>query len=187
MLKDALKRNGITIIILFCLLFIMQSLILFAAQTEPNPVTLSGKISVNKDRFILLYEKNSVILSLLPASAMDSLNFHPKTDDAITVTGTMSKSALVVYQADWKGQNFTFRDSLGTPLWEESSTHAVNAKSCIGCKLCEINCPNNAITMQKTGSGVKAVIDQSKCSGCNICITGNSAKFNGCPVKAISR
>jgi len=156
-------------------------------KNKAEILELSGKISLNKDRFILLYEKSSVILSLLPASALDSLNFHPKTDDEITVTGTMSKGALLVYQADWNGQNFTFRDSLGTPLWQETSTHVVNARSCISCKLCVLYCPNDAITMQKTGSGVKAVIDQSKCSGCNICITGNSAKFNGCPVRAISR
>ncbi len=36
---------------------------------------------------------------------------------------------------------------------------------CIGCKICEKNCPNGAITVE----GTVAVIDQSKCTSCGIC------------------
>ena len=37
--------------------------------------------------------------------------------------------------------------------------------SCIGCKKCELGCPEKAITV----SGNLAVIDYNKCSGCGIC------------------
>lgn len=46
--------------------------------------------------------------------------------------------------------------------------------SCIGCRICEKNCPNGAISVTDN----LAVIDYSKCTGCGIC----SEK---CPKKAI--
>ncbi len=48
------------------------------------------------------------------------------------------------------------------------------AVGCIGCKICEKNCPNDAIHVE----GTVAVIDQSKCTSCGIC----AAK---CPRKII--
>lgn len=60
--------------------------------------------------------------------------------------------------------------------------HHVDASKCIGCGLCVVNCPSNAITMVDG----KAVIDKDKCINCGICVNGNQADFNGCPVSAIS-
>ena len=39
------------------------------------------------------------------------------------------------------------------------------AAGCIGCKLCEKNCPSDAIHV----NGNIAYIDQDKCTGCGIC------------------
>jgi electron transport complex protein RnfB len=37
---------------------------------------------------------------------------------------------------------------------------------CIGCKICEKNCPEEAITV----TNFLAVIDQEKCTACGICV-----------------
>ncbi len=61
--------------------------------------------------------------------------------------------------------------------------YKVNEDICIGCQLCVAPCPVGAITMVNG----KAVIDQSKCIGDDICVSGNGDDFAGCPVNAISK
>ena len=48
-----------------------------------------------------------------------------------------------------------------------SSQPKVNAKKCIGCKICEKNCNHSAITV---GPDRLAVIDYEKCVGCGQCV-----------------
>lgn len=50
--------------------------------------------------------------------------------------------------------------------------------ACIKCKLCEKNCPEDAVHVVPSGSGAVAVIDYEKCTNCGICATR-------CPTKAI--
>ena len=47
---------------------------------------------------------------------------------------------------------------------------------CIGCGICEKNCPSGAIKVEN----FNATIDQSKCTGCGICV-------EKCPKKVIVR
>ena len=53
---------------------------------------------------------------------------------------------------------------------------------CIGCEACVKVCPKKAISIV----GGKAVIDQTKCIQCGICVNGNNSEYAGCPVDAIS-
>jgi len=52
----------------------------------------------------------------------------------------------------------------------------VDAKSCIGCKICIAKCPVNAITYKQR----TAIIDPVKCIGCGLCAPV-------CPVKSITK
>ncbi len=146
-----------------------------------------GTLTINKDRFILQSGKEKLILSMLPAAGMDSLDFHPAEGDTLSVQGVMNKNVLLVSQVDWKGRQIALRDSLNQPLWNAQSSYVNEPKGCIGCQLCKVFCPNDAITMVKQDGYLKAVIDQTKCTGCNVCITGNNVKFMGCPTKSITK
>lgn len=52
--------------------------------------------------------------------------------------------------------------------------------ACIKCKICEKNCPEDAVHVINVGDGSLAVIDVEKCTNCGIC----AAK---CPTKAIDK
>lgn len=149
--------------------------------------SLSGKLEINKERYILVNGKIKIQLAMIPPAAMDSLNFHPKDDEAIIVKGITNRGIMVVHKAWWLGQEYTFRDAEGKPAWKGTATWKSDPKKCIGCKLCYMNCPADAITMVNVKGAFKAQIDQTKCTGCNTCLVGNLNKFAGCPVKAISK
>lgn len=52
--------------------------------------------------------------------------------------------------------------------------------ACIKCKICEKNCPEDAVHVVAAGEGSVALIDYEKCTNCGIC----AAK---CPTKAIDK
>lgn len=52
--------------------------------------------------------------------------------------------------------------------------------ACISCKMCERNCPQDAIHVVTDGNGSIAVIDYEKCTNCGICA-------EKCPTKAIEK
>lgn len=157
------------------------------AADKADVQTIKGKVTLKKDQYLLQNGKDKHVLAMLPKPALDSLAFNPQDNDELEVTGYRKNNAFVCERAVWKGKTYIFADSLGMPVISGTSTWKVDDKGCISCKLCTAFCPVGAITMQKTGSGMKAVIDQTKCVGCNICIAGNSDRFNGCPTRAISK
>gem|GEM_PF-1985366 len=161
--------------------------LLTALSSSSENREITGTASYGKDKLVLHSGKEKVILAALPPAALAGMNFLPIKGDTLTVRGVMSKGALVVREAVWKRATYVFRDSLDQPLTSGQGTWNVVAEDCIGCKLCTHFCPVGAITMKQTDQGVKAVIDPDQCTGCNICITGNSQKFNGCPTGAIKR
>jgi len=52
--------------------------------------------------------------------------------------------------------------------------------ACIKCKICEKNCPEDAVHVIESGNGTVALIDYEKCTNCGIC----AAK---CPTKSIDK
>jgi len=65
---------------------------------------------------------------------------------------------------------------------QERKSYAANAQKCIGCGLCTLFCPEEAISLVDG----KAVIDPGKCVNCGICKNGNGGDYDGCPAGAIT-
>jgi len=61
----------------------------------------------------------------------------------------------------------------------EPIVSVVDEDTCIGCGLCEMVCPYNAIVLRDTGTGRKAQTISASCKGCGVCGAG-------CPEGAIS-
>ncbi len=179
-------KTGLWKIILPVAVLTIVTGILFSAgkAAEENKIqSLSGTVSLKRDVYYLQAGKESRILVMIPPAAMDSMGFHPQAGDTLTVSGIDAKPAFICSSAVYKGEIYTFRTEDNQPAWKGFYSWLVNAKQCIGCRLCYSYCPVGAITMVKA----KAVIDQSLCAGCNICIAGNNQNYRGCPVNAISK
>ena len=110
-----------------------------------------------------------------------------KSKSGLNIYGILEDEQIIVHSIQVKGSYFPIRDEKGNPLWEEKTKkkeyYLVNPKQCIGCRLCEIKCPVQAIKMEK---GV-AVIDADLCTACGICVKGDGKRFKGCPVGAIKK
>jgi len=187
MIKRLKTKNLKYGVLVISLIILISANIVSASDAGTETREITGKVTYDKDRLILQSGKEKIILAMLAPAALDSLNFHPATGDTISVKGFMSKGALVVKDADWKGKTYAFRDSLYQFTRSEPGTWVVDAKGCISCKLCVNFCPVSAITMEQTANGLKAVIDPEKCVGCNICEAGNGSRYMGCPTKAIKK
>jgi ferredoxin len=187
MRKFKTNRKALLILLAAVILTSVTLSVILASDAGTESREMTGTLSIDKDRFILNSGKEKMVICSLPPAARDSLGFHPAEGDTLSVKGYVSKYALVVKQATWKGKSYAFRDSLMQFTRPEQGNWNVNHSTCIGCGLCANFCPGGAITMQKTDKGNKAVIDQSLCLGCNICVAGNGNRFNGCPTKAITK
>lgn len=88
-----------------------------------------------------------------------------------------SKIVLIVFFC------LVFLSSLMSKKRVNEEAYHISPVKCVGCQACVVACPVQAISIQ----GGKAVIDQTKCIECDICVGGDFADYAGCPTQAINR
>ncbi|MBM4399983.1 MAG: 4Fe-4S binding protein [Candidatus Cloacimonetes bacterium] len=181
-MSNIYKITIILLLMILILLFIFSS---FVANKKLLSVCPTNAISMVNGRAVVEPMKcigcgrcvfgipNPVYLSRAKTEP-DSINESPNNEIKTLVTDSTSpqeqtKAAIV------KNEKQTSK-----PV--KKKTYTVNPDTCIGCQLCIQACPVNAIQFVDG----KAVIDQSKCISCGICVDGDSKDYNGCPVSAIS-
>ena len=172
-----MKRNTTIILIL-----LLAGLALYALTTA-EPDTFTGRIRLS-GHSVYLDTASSSHLMLLTAGLIRDSVWIPSDSLQVSIRAfenSETKNLEVISITDHRG-TVEIRDLDRNPLHQANSSYRVNAAGCIGCNLCPRNCPVGAISMQ----GRKAVIDQSKCIECGVCISGKD-RWRGCPVRAISK
>ena len=168
-------------------LIILITLILLSwgiyAGTARQTADYSGTIRLSPHSVYLDTDSGSYLLLLTAGVIRDSVWLPVEASEAV-ITGYLypDRPILEVRSITDAAGITLIRDEEFKPIHTATSTYSVNSSGCIGCNLCPRNCPVGAITMQ----GRKAVIDQSKCVECGICIEGLQ-RFRGCPVRAIGK
>lgn len=157
--------------------------------------TISGQLFEKDAEWYLKTSSETVALHFGPREFLKSKNVIFSAIDDFSITGFYYQSNLAVVNFTFNKQIIELRSKEGEPLWRgtrfskkgknenKKKTYVVDAKKCIGCRLCVNICPTNAISMING----KAVIDTEKCINCGICEDGNGKNYRGCPVDAISK
>ncbi|MDP2174100.1 MAG: 4Fe-4S binding protein [Candidatus Cloacimonadaceae bacterium] len=165
------------------LLITLISVSAFAAiDTDAEISGYRGVVEMIKHRPFLRHQEGSLRLLLASQSVLDTLGLAISAGDSLYVEGIVEGDIILVSRLFNDKGLYILRDFYSGEVRPEASTYHVDAKGCIGCKLCVGNCPTSAIKMVKG----KAVIDPALCIECGICIEG-IGKFRGCPVRAIKK
>ena len=178
-----MKKILILTLSLFLLFFMIH---LFSEAEKTVEVTkYNGKLKQIGDNWFLNTGEDFFELSLAPSSFLAENKIELVSKSKVSLNGNFKEDVIDVFTIFTEKDSVNLRDEFGNKLWEMSKIkpYLVNAKRCIGCRLCTFNCPTNAIEMV---NGV-AVIDADNCIACGICADGNGKKYRGCPVGAISQ
>ena len=193
-----MKNEKIKLSILIIILVYLVTIVIAGnSELTGNDVVKLGKYTeikgdmfTSKDEWFLKTKNDTIFLHLGPAEYRQSKQIKLSPQKNFEMNGYLYEDNFAVVNFVYNDSILKFRDEDGKPLWQhsENSKHhkkayVVNAKKCIGCRLCVKACPVNAISMVNG----KAVIDADKCINCGICENGNGGNYAGCPVKAISK
>jgi ferredoxin len=174
-------------------ILIIASVLLNAAvagrhfQKFGTPASATGELAQYKDIWYLKTASGALVLHTFPADAFEKNKI--KSQKAFTVDGFSLGNDFAVTGCKFADKALSFADPKSDSLWNNAqfnlageSVYVVDPNTCIGCQLCVMNCPANAISMK----GDKAWIDDTKCIRCGVCQSGND-DFPGCPTQAISK
>ena len=157
---------------------------LLAVVTDEDIMAYRGHYLFENGKHYITTDEGKFHLLLAPPAALDTLGINLVSGDSLYVEAPKAKGSLYVKTLVYKDERYAIRIADGMNKgYDEHSTYNDNPKTCIGCRLCVMNCPTDAITMVKG----KAVIDQAECVSCGICVSGNDKNFKGCPTRAISK
>ncbi len=172
--------------IIVLMVFVLAVFNVFSETEKTVKVTkYAGKLKQIGENWFLNTGEDFFELSFAPSEFLIENEIELKSKAKISLSGNFTEDVIEVFTIFTEKDSINLRDEFGNKLWKEQKdkSYFVDAKRCIGCRLCTFNCPTNAIEMV---NGI-AVIDTDKCISCGICEDGNGKKYRGCPVRAISQ
>lgn len=181
-------RNALLLLAMLLIVFTIT-----AQSTKETEIIQNGKqnsytgtIKNSESNWLLKTDNEEKTLLLPGINEVDMKTKNISADKIVEVKGFAKDNEIVVTSLKVDNHEFTYRDKNGEPLWriegDKIIKYFVEAKSCIGCRLCTSVCPTGSISIIKN----KAVIDETTCIGCGRCAQG-IANFRGCPTKAIGK
>ena len=137
-----------TLILALNLFLLFSVLHLFSEAGKVVEVAkYNGKLKQIGDSWFLNTGEDFFELSLAPLTFLIENKIELVSKSKISFNGNFREDVIEVFTIFTEKDSVNLRDEFGNKLWEMSKIkpYLVDAKRCIGCRLCTFNCPTNAI------------------------------------------